>query len=164
MTLVDENVLKESENINGVGKILLIKTSVSILAILSIVEGFVAEFGGGYRALGDNSSHMEEATKRAYCKDSLASSVTILISDFSNVLLYSIGALMLLIFDFQAILAMPVFFQKMTPNNSTYNRYKEESFTFCRYLSEVFRLFDIRGLLDYTEYEPPVNEKVSAEA
>jgi hypothetical protein len=54
-------------NINGIMKLLLIKTSVGLFTLLGVVEEFVAKFGG-YTSSFDNQGYSTAiATQRAYC-------------------------------------------------------------------------------------------------
>ena len=66
----DENVYKETENLFGFGKFLVIKASVTILAILGITQQLVGQVGGGYKMPfgNDDSENDIQTTQKAYCK------------------------------------------------------------------------------------------------
>ena len=65
----DDNIYRSCTNIYGVGKVVLMKVSVSLITYLGVMEIFLVKFDGGYRLYGDERSEgASVATHRAVCK------------------------------------------------------------------------------------------------
>lgn len=84
-----ENVYEHCTNINGIFKLMLLKTSVGLIAGLGIVENFMVLAGSHYQPTGNNDDDDTDMTQRAYC------------------------LLMLIIFVVMSILFGPIFSQKI---------------------------------------------------
>jgi hypothetical protein len=118
-------VYKESENLSGLKKITLIKTSVKVLVLLSIAQELIGKFGKGIcLPFSGSCTNVIYDTQRAYC------------------------VLVLIIFDALALVfyqafAVPLYTQ------STFNAYPESDMSFCRYFCEIFKFWDVMGLIVY---------------
>jgi hypothetical protein len=67
--LADDNIYRSCTNIFGVGKVVLMKVSVSLITYLGVMEIFLVKFDGGYRLYGDERQQdASVATHRAVCK------------------------------------------------------------------------------------------------
>ena len=65
----DDNIYRSCTNIYGVGKVVLMKVSVSLITYLGVMEIFLVKFDGGYRLYGDERQQdASVATHRAVCK------------------------------------------------------------------------------------------------
>lgn len=69
---LDDYIYESTTNVNGLMKLFMIKTTVSLLVLLSLIAQFLAEFAGGVRAPNDEYPPTAGVvlwyTTRAYCK------------------------------------------------------------------------------------------------
>lgn len=124
-----ENIYSHAVNINGIGKVFLLKCSVGMITLLEIVANFIIVTGGKISPPGNNDDDNTDMTQRSY------------------------AALMLLIFCALSIVTFNFFAAKITAPRILYNTSEIDSgmdkftVTMSKFLCDIFSFRDVYGIL-----------------